>query len=53
MNKMNLVPNFDFLEERGGDHRRRKPSIDKLFKSIGEQELINIESGIELMLKLY
>ena len=50
---MNLEPKLDFLEERDGDHKRRQPSINKLFNSIGEHKLINIETGIELMLNLY
>ena len=53
MKKMKLQPKFDFLEERAGDHKRRQPSITKLVNTIGEFNMINLENGIELMIKLY
>lgn len=51
MKKMDKEPKFVFLEERSGDHKRRCPDLGKLFKFVDKQEFIELENGIELMLK--
>jgi nucleoside-diphosphate-sugar epimerase len=53
MRKIGVEPKFEFLEERNGDHKRRQPAIEKLLLEIGPFYMINIEDGIEKMLKLY
>jgi dTDP-glucose 4,6-dehydratase len=46
MNLMNLEPRFIFLPEREGDHKRRKPTIEKLLKQIGSYKFMNLKDGL-------
>lgn len=50
MRKMGKDPQFHFLQERVGDHKRRCPDTTKLWNAIGTQNYISLEEGIELML---
>lgn len=50
MKKMGKDPNFHFLPEREGDHKRRCPDTTKLHALIGAQEYIDLDTGIERML---
>ena len=51
MKKMEFVPQFNFLPEREGDHKRRCPDTKKLHSIIGPRKYITLEEGIDLMLK--
>ncbi len=46
MEKLNLVPEFNFLSERKGDHLRRNPDITKLLSAVGEFNFTSLEAGI-------
>lgn len=50
MKKLGKKPQFQYLPERVGDHKRRCPDINKLCQIIGERKCINLEQGIDLML---
>ena len=50
MRKMGKEPAFRFLPEREGDHKRRCPDTSKLLSVIGDQKMISLEDGIDLML---
>jgi len=51
MKKMGMEPSFKFLPEREGDHKRRCPDTTKLHSIIGMQEYIELEEGVDLMLR--
>ena len=51
MKKMNLVPEFQFLPEREGDHKRRCPDTTKLQHAIGNDNYIKLEEGLERILE--
>jgi nucleoside-diphosphate-sugar epimerase len=46
MNLMKLEPNFIFLKERDGDHKRRQPAIEKLLDYIGSYEFTHLNEGL-------
>jgi UDP-glucuronate decarboxylase len=46
MECMDLNPKFNFLDERSGDHLRRKPSINKLLKEIDKHAFITLKEGV-------
>lgn len=50
MTKMNLVPAFEFLPEREGDHKRRCPDTTKLQNAVGKYEYMTLDEGLEKML---
>lgn len=50
MNLMNLDPKFIFLPEREGDHKRRKPTIEKLINQIGPFTFMNLKNGLMEMI---
>lgn len=50
MGKMGLVPAFEFLPEREGDHKRRCPDTGKLKRAIGEHPYIPLDEGLGRML---
>ncbi|MDE7311630.1 MAG: GDP-mannose 4,6-dehydratase [Eubacterium sp.] len=51
MQKMDMVPQFQFLPERDGDHKRRCPDTSKLHAVIGNRTYMTLDEGIELMLQ--
>lgn len=51
MQKMGMIPQFQFLPEREGDHKRRCPDTSKLHAVIGERSYITLDEGIEFMLQ--
>lgn len=53
MKKMKLEPNFNFMEERSGDHKRRVPDITKLLSQMGSFNFMSLENGIDKMLERY
>lgn len=51
MRKMGKEPQFCFLPEREGDHKRRCPDTARLHGVIGGQSYVSLEEGIDLMLR--
>ena len=51
MKKMGMIPQFEFLPEREGDHKRRCPDTSKLHSVIGKRSYITLNEGIERMLQ--
>jgi len=50
MKKMGKEPAFEFLKERVGDHKRRRPDTTKLHHYIGAYQFIELDEGIKRML---
>lgn len=46
MKKLDLVPDFKFLEERQGDHLRRNPDITKLLSAVGGFDFTSLDAGL-------
>ena len=53
MNRMNLKPKFEFIEEREGDHLRRCPNITKLLDYIGDYKFLTLEEGLDKTIEYY
>lgn len=50
MDKMGIDPQFEFLPERVGDHKRRRPDTSKLNQAIGKRDYISLEDGLARMI---
>lgn len=50
MTKMGMIPAFEFLPEREGDHKRRCPDTTRLKEAIGESRYLTLDEGLEKML---
>lgn len=53
MKKMDLEPQFHYLEERAGDHKRRCPDTKKLMDEIHADSYITLDVGLDRMLESY
>lgn len=53
MNRMNLKPKFEFIEEREGDHLRRCPNITKLLDYIGDYKFLTLDEGLDKTIEYY
>lgn len=51
MEKMGKKPEFHFLPERVGDHKRRCPDTHKIHMIIGQREYISLDEGLSRMIK--
>ena len=50
MRMMGKEPQFVFLPERSGDHKRRCPDTGKLFSAIDFRDCVSLEEGLHLMI---